>query len=80
MNREVVLERLTTAQAARRANVSEQSIRSWVKSGRLRAETTPYGSLVDASDLDDVIADRAIAQRQGTNRERRRWGLTEGAQ
>ncbi len=76
----IVLAKLTTSAAARRAGVSEQSIRSWARSGLLPVEQTPLGMLIDVHDLDEVLADRAIVKRQGTGRERRRWGLTEGVQ
>ena len=44
----VLDERLTTSVAARVAGVSEQTIRSWTKSGRLAAESTPLGRVAGA--------------------------------
>lgn len=65
----IVLERLTTSAAARHAGVSEQSIRSWAKSGLLPVEVTPLGLLVDRDDLDAFVAAR---ERQRRDRVRTR--------
>ena len=56
-------ERLTTTGAARRAHVSEQTIRQWMRSGQLDHEQTPLGALIDASDLDRLIAEREQRRR-----------------
>ena len=50
--------RLTASQAARVAGVAPETIRLWVKTGRLRAERTPLGMLIDPHDLDAVIRER----------------------
>ena len=60
---DVVLEKLSTAQAARRAGVSGEAIRDWMRSGRLPYEATALGALIDAVDLDEVIAERDRARR-----------------
>ena len=54
-----VLEKLATSAAARRAGVSEQSIRQWAKSGRLPVEQTPPGMLIDRDVLERVLRQRA---------------------
>ena len=59
-------EKLTTAQAARAIGVSEQTIRIWTRSKRLRGEPTPLGHLYDAREIG-----RVIAQREALARERR---------
>jgi predicted site-specific integrase-resolvase len=54
----VIDERLTTASAARVAGVGEQTIRNWMRTGRLAFESTPLGALIDPASLGAVIADR----------------------
>ena len=60
----VTYEMLTTSAAARRAGVSEQTIRSWMRRGLLAAEQTPLGALLDAADVDAAIAERERRQRE----------------
>ena len=50
---------LSTSAAARRAGVSAQAIRLWVRDGRLPAQSTPLGLLVRVSDLDRFLAERS---------------------
>ena len=59
----VVDERLTTSAAARVAGVSEQTVRSWARSGRLPVIATPLGMLIDRAALGQVIAEREAAGR-----------------
>ena len=59
-------QKLTTGQAARAIGVSEQTIRIWTRSKRLRGEPTPLGHLYDAREVG-----RVIAQREALARERR---------
>jgi predicted site-specific integrase-resolvase len=54
----IATERLITSAAARRAGVSEQSIRQWARSGLLPVEQTPLGILVDRVDLDTLLLAR----------------------
>ena len=58
-------DRLTTGAAARAAGVSEQTIRQWLKSGRLAHETTPLGRLIAAESLGMLISQREAARREG---------------
>jgi hypothetical protein len=58
----VLDERLTTSAAARIAGVSEQSIRAWMRTGRLAHESTPLGALIDRASLGQVIAEREAAR------------------
>jgi excisionase family DNA binding protein len=60
--RAVLDERLTTSEAARLAGVSKQSIRSWMRAGRLPHEVTPLGALIDPADLDALLLARERAQ------------------
>ena len=54
---------LTPAQAARRLQVSVESVRSWLRNGRLKCITTPLGRLILASEVERLIAERQ--QREG---------------
>ena len=58
--------RLTPSEAARVAGVSVDTVRGWLRAGRLPYEATKYGALIDAGDLG-----RVIAQREALARERR---------
>lgn len=60
----VIDERLTTSTAARVAGVSEQSIRLWMRSGRLAYESTPLGALIDRGSLGQLIGERERLARQ----------------
>lgn len=60
----VIDQPLTTGAAARAAGVSEQTIRTWMRSGRLPAEQTPLGALIDRAALGQIIAEREAAQRE----------------
>lgn len=55
---------LSTSEAARAAGVSEQTIRVWMRTGRLSAQQTPLGALIDPVALGRVIAVREAAQRE----------------
>jgi hypothetical protein len=52
----VIDQPLTTGAAARAAGVSEQTIRTWARSGRLPVIATPLGMLIDRAALGQVIA------------------------
>lgn len=65
----VLEKKLTTSAAARRAGVSEQSIRQWARSGQLPVEHTPLGMLIDRDVLERVLhqrAHRTATPRRGT--------------
>lgn len=51
-------QRLTTSAAARLAAVSEQTVRTWARSGHLPHEATPLGMLIDRRVLDAFLAQR----------------------
>jgi excisionase family DNA binding protein len=55
----VLDQRLTTSQAARVAGVSDQTIRLWMRSGRLPHERTPLGALIDHAELERFLAMRS---------------------
>ncbi len=61
----VTFEMLTTASAARRAGLSEGTIRQWLRDGVLPSTETPLGRLIDAADLEDFLEarERQRAQR-----------------
>jgi hypothetical protein len=54
---------LSTSTAARAAGVSAESIRAWIRTGRLPAQATPIGALIDPADLYRALALREAAQR-----------------
>ena len=56
---------LTPAQAARRLGVSVESVRGWLKSGRLKCITTPLGRLIFVSEVERLITER---QQKGERR------------
>lgn len=55
---------LRTGEAARLIGVSEQTIRAWVRDGRLPATRTPLGALVDAAAVAQLAAEREQAARE----------------
>ena len=59
----VAYEMLTTS-AARRAQCSEAKIRSWLRSGQLDHQATALGALIDAADLDRLVAERERRREQ----------------
>ncbi len=50
---------LTTSSAARLLRVSEQTVRVWVRDGRLPAEITPLGALFDPATVEALRRSRA---------------------
>lgn len=61
---------LSPSQAARRAGVSDQLVRIWMRTGKLPCIRTPIGRLVDIRDLDELIdarARRAVRPAGGDN-------------
>jgi hypothetical protein len=60
----VIDERLTTSSAARAAGVGEQTIRTWMRTGRLAFESTSLGALIDRASLGQLIAEREAVQRE----------------
>ena len=49
---------LRTGEAARVLGVSEQSVRSWARAGRLPYTATPYGALFDTRAVHTLAAQR----------------------
>ncbi len=56
--------RLTPSEAARVAGVSVDTVRGWLRAGRLPYEATKYGALINAADLGRLISEREAAQRE----------------
>ena len=54
-----IADALSTSAAARRAGVSPEAVRVWVRTGRLPATTTPLGILIDRAELDRFLAERS---------------------
>ena len=48
---------LTVPDAARRAGKDPETIRRWIRSGRLRSERVGTQHLIDEADLDAITAD-----------------------
>jgi excisionase family DNA binding protein len=48
---------LTVPEAARRAGRDAETIRRWIRSGRLRANKVGTQHVIDEADLDAVLAD-----------------------
>lgn len=53
---------VTTGQAARRLEVSEERVRQLVKAGDLSAVKTPLGMLLDAGSVDELAERRQQAR------------------
>ena len=56
-------ELLSTSAASHLAGVSAVTIRAWVRDGRLPAQTTPLGALIQRSDLDRSLPSGAPGDR-----------------
>ncbi len=54
---------LSTSEAARAAGVSAETIRKWAQSGRLPAQVTPLGLLINPPDLHQLLRERRTAGR-----------------
>jgi predicted site-specific integrase-resolvase len=50
---------LSTSAAARIANVSDESVRNWMRKGLLEYTPTPLGRLISPADLAHVVIARA---------------------
>lgn len=57
-------ELLTTTEAARVAGVSEQTVRQWMKSGKLPYTETKLGGLIDPVRLGRLLSQREAAVRE----------------
>ena len=57
-------EMLTTAEAGRIAGVSEQTIRLWMRSGKLPSTKTKLGALIDPVRLGRLLSQREAAARE----------------
>ena len=60
-----IAELLSTSEASHVAGVSGETIRQWVRGGRLPAQRTPLGALIDPADLGRLIAQREAQRREG---------------
>jgi len=58
-------ELLSTSAASHDAGVSSETIRQWVRGGRLPAQRTPLGALIDPADLGRLISQREAQRTQG---------------
>ena len=72
----VTVDGLRTGEAARMIGVSEQTIRAFVRTGKLRGATTALGVLIDEDDAHRVAAERG---RAGRERPKRATSRVEGA-
>ena len=52
---------LTTAQAARRLDVTPAMVRVWLRSGKLSHVSSPYGALIDPQAVARLAEQRAVA-------------------
>ncbi len=59
---------LGTSAAARRLNVSSQTVRRFIEAGKLPAVRTPLGHLLDAGEVERLAAERAAQARRGGDR------------
>ena len=50
---------LTVPEAARRSGRDPETIRRWIRAGRLRSEKVGTQHLIDEQDLEDVLSERA---------------------
>jgi excisionase family DNA binding protein len=67
-------ETVTTSEAARIAGVSAETIRLWLRDGRLPGQITPLGALIRRVDVD-----RLVTQREAARRDRVRTRQVRGA-
>ena len=51
---------VTVPEAARRTGRNPETIRRWIRSGRLRSEKVGTQHLVDADQLDSLVDDRPV--------------------
>jgi hypothetical protein len=49
---------LTTSQVGRRLGLTDQSVRAYMRSGRLRYLPTPHGALFDPTDVEQLRRER----------------------
>ena len=61
-----IADRLTTSEAARATGVSAETVRAWLRAGRLPCEPTPLGRLIDPADLGRLIGEREAQRREGS--------------
>lgn len=59
---------LTVPEAARRVGRNPETIRRWIRAGRLRSRKIGTQHLVDAQDLDAVAGEDTVALPEGWNR------------
>jgi excisionase family DNA binding protein len=68
-NRVPVDQWLRVSEAARRLGLSADTVRAWVRSGKLRAVKTSYGRLIDPVSVDHAI-EAAYREGRALNRPR----------
>jgi excisionase family DNA binding protein len=65
---------LTVPEAARRAGRNPETIRRWIREGRLRAGKVGTQHVIEAEDLDDVLRDAEPQLELPSAWERTSWG------
>jgi len=56
---------LTVPEAARRTGRNPETIRRWIREGRLRSNRVRTQFLIDVNDLDDAVGTSAVVPRAG---------------
>ncbi|MCA1704985.1 MAG: helix-turn-helix domain-containing protein [Actinobacteria bacterium] len=56
---------LTVPEAARRVGRDPETVRRWIRSGRLRSQKVGTQHLIDEADLESVLADGVGVERPG---------------
>lgn len=64
----VTASEMSTSEAARVLGVASETLRAWVKQGKVPARQSPLGLLFDASAVHRFAADRERARREGSIR------------
>jgi len=59
---------ITVPEAARRVGRNPETIRRWIRSGRLRSERAGTQHLIDVDQLDALVDDRPVALPAGWQR------------
>ncbi len=65
---------LTVPEAARRAGRNPETVRRWIREGRLRASRVGTQHVIDEADLEAVIADAAETVPLPPDRQTTFWG------
>jgi excisionase family DNA binding protein len=59
---------MSTSEAARALGVAAETLRSWVRAGKIAGRPTPLGLLFDADVVHDLAAQRDAAARETPRR------------